>query len=87
MSHIISEILLITVPVEPGFKLDSLAFAKLRDKVVEGGVKEQYLGISMNEPDKLVWVIRAFDVLSSLVNKPTCGSFDIVAWRYKPGGV
>jgi len=56
MSRIISEIILATV--EPGFKLDSPAFAKLRDVVVKGGVKEQYFGISTDEQDKLLWVIQ-----------------------------
>jgi hypothetical protein len=56
MSPIVSEILKITVG--PGFKLTSPAFAKLREAVVKAGVKEQYYGISTDEPDNLFWVIR-----------------------------
>jgi len=56
MSPIISEILKITVG--PGFKLNSPAFARLREAVVKAGVKEQYYGISMDESDNLFWVIQ-----------------------------
>jgi hypothetical protein len=67
MSSIISEIIIITV--DPGFNLDSVAFAKCRNAVVEGGVREQYYGISMDEPNKLLWVIRESHFLPSSISQ------------------
>jgi len=58
MSKIISEVLKFTIKPET-FELDSPTFAKLRSKVVElAGVKEQYYGLAMDTPDKLLWIIR-----------------------------
>lgn len=59
MSPIISEIF--KIQVAPTFQLNSPAFKELRDAVVKGGVKEQYYGLSMDDPNKLLWVIRACD--------------------------
>ncbi|KAF8481435.1 hypothetical protein JB92DRAFT_2765256 [Gautieria morchelliformis] len=56
MSHIISEIVKLTV--EPGFSLDSPAFMKLRKSAVQGGVKEQYYGFDTKVPTTLFWVIQ-----------------------------
>ncbi|KAF8961733.1 hypothetical protein BDZ97DRAFT_1827730 [Flammula alnicola] len=56
MSPIISEIL--KIQVDPAFNLNSPAFEKLRDAAIKGGVKEQYYGLCMDEPDKLLWVIH-----------------------------
>jgi hypothetical protein len=44
--------------VDSSFNLDSPVFEKLRGAVIEGGVREQYYGFCMDEPDKLLWVIH-----------------------------
>lgn len=59
MSAIISEIL--KVKVDPSFTLDSAAFASLREIPIKFDVKEQFYGLCTDEPNTLLWVIRASD--------------------------
>jgi len=54
---IISEVLKITV--DRSFKLNSPEFSALRAAAVQAGVKEQYYGTPIGEPNHLCWIIRA----------------------------
>ena len=59
MSPIISEIL--KIKASSTFTLDSPAFSSLRETPIKFGVKEQYYGRCIDEPDTLIWVVRAPD--------------------------
>ena len=59
MSPIISEIL--KIKANSTFTLDSPAFSSLRETPIKFGVKEQYYGKCTDEPDTLIWVVRASD--------------------------
>ena len=61
MPPITSEIL--KVKVDPSFTLDSVAFASLRDIPIKFDVKEQFYGLCTDEPNTLLWVIRASDTV------------------------
>ena len=59
MSPIISEIL--KIKARSTFTLDCPAFSSLREIPIKFGVKEQYYGRCTDEPDTLIWVVRASD--------------------------
>ena len=59
MSPIISEIL--KIKANSTFTLDCPAFSSLREIPIKFGVKEQYYGRCTDEPDTLIWVVRASD--------------------------
>ncbi|KAE9390852.1 hypothetical protein BT96DRAFT_1024361 [Gymnopus androsaceus JB14] len=56
MPPIISELLKFSIGRD--FKLESPAFAQLRQSAVAYGVKEQYFGTCTNTPNTLLWVIQ-----------------------------
>ena len=60
MSPIISEIL--KIKAKSTFTLDCPAFSSLRETPIKFGVKEQYYGRCTDEPDTLIWVVRASDL-------------------------
>ncbi|KAF9027137.1 hypothetical protein BDZ89DRAFT_952398 [Hymenopellis radicata] len=57
MTAIVSQLLNLTV--EPGFSLESAAFARLRKIARDlGGAKEQYYGFDTGASDHLCWIIQ-----------------------------
>lgn len=59
MSPIISEIL--KIKANSTFTLDCPSFSSLRETPIKFGAKEQYYGRCTDEPDTLIWVVRASD--------------------------
>ena len=70
MKSIILEYL--AIKVEKGFSLAAPAFTSLRQTVVElAGVKEQYYGLTDDQTNQLLWIIRRFCIFPTSLSTST----------------